>query len=271
MRFAAVQFDVMWEDKPANHAIVERMLDEAEVGEGAFVLLPELGDTGFSMNLNRIVDDQTLDWARKLAQRRKVFVQPGFARSVGESASVAAAHPAGRNCAAIVAFDGSVLGEYQKVHPFSYGKESQFYSGGDHLLLRRCGEAMVCPMICYDLRFPELWRIAALNGADVFTIGASWPAARQHHWRALLIARAIENQAYVVAVNRTGSDPFLKYAGGSIIISPRGEVLAEAGEESGVLQVQLDLAALRQWRDEFPVLKDVRPDLLGSMKLDSAK
>jgi predicted amidohydrolase len=163
------------------------------------------------------------------------------------------------------------LGEYQKVHPFSYGKESQFYSGGDHLLLRRCGEAMVCPMICYDLRFPELWRIAALNGAEVFTIGASWPAARQHHWRALLIARAIENQAYVVAVNRTGSDPFLKYAGGSIIISPRGEVLAEAGEESGVLQVQLDLAALRQWRDEFPVLKDVRPDLLGSMKLDSAK
>jgi predicted amidohydrolase len=271
MRFAAVQFDVVWEDKPANHAIVERMLDEAKISEGAFVLLPELGDTGFSMNLDRIVDDRTLEWARELAQRRKVFVQPGFARQVGEGERNDPAHPAGRNCAAIIVPDGSVLGEYQKVHPFSYGKESRFYSGGDHLLLRRCGEAVVCPMICYDLRFPELWRIAALHGAEVFTIGASWPAARQHHWRALLIARAIENQAYVVAVNRTGSDPFLKYAGGSIIISPRGEVLAETGDESGVLQAQLDLDALRQWRDEFPVLKDARPELLGSMRVDSAK
>ncbi len=245
MRFAAVQFDIVWEDKTANHAIVERMLGELSppLPGGSFVLLPELGDTGFSMNLDRIVDGRSMEWAMGLANRMGVFVQHGFARR--ETASAVGGGPAGRNCAAIFGPGGEALGEYQKVHPFSYGKESQFYSGGDHLVAAACGDARVSPMICYDLRFPELWRLAALGGAEVFAIGASWPAARQHHWRALLMARAIENQAYVVAVNRIGSDPHLKYAGGSMIVSPKGEVLAEAGDEPCVLQADLDLEALR--------------------------
>src|SRR5262245_29877943 len=231
MRFAAVQFNIVWEDKAANHAVIERMLSEAkrEIPPGTLVLLPELGDTGFSMNLDRIVDDdRSLEWAQSLARTFGVFVQHGFARrdpTIGK----------GLNCAAIIGPDGRVLGTYEKIHPFSYGREAKHYRGGEHLLLARCGDVVVCPMICYDLRFPELWRHAALAGAEVFTIGASWPAARQHHWRALLIARAIENQAFVVAVNRTGTDPHLPYAGGSIIISPKGEILAEAGDQPCVL------------------------------------
>jgi predicted amidohydrolase len=268
MRFACVQFDVVWEDKPANHAVIERMLADAEVEPGTFVVLPELGDTGFSMNLDRIVDDRTVEWASGLARQRRVYVQPGFARRAPGAASGV---PAGRNCAAVIGPDGSVLGEFQKVHPFSYGKESKFFSGGDHLLLRRCGDAIICPMICYDLRFPELWRIATLHGAEIFTIGASWPAARQHHWRALLIARAIENQAYVVAVNRTGSDPHLQYAGGSMIISPMGEIVAEADDRPTVLQADLDLKALHAWRNDFPAIKDIHRGLLGSMKVDLAE
>lgn len=261
MRFAAVQYDIAWEDKAANHAMIEQMLREAAgggaIGAGSFVLLPELGDTGFSMNLDRIVDDRTLPWALNSAADLGAFVQAGFAR-VGDDGR-------GRNCAAIVSPRGQVLGEYQKVHPFSYGKEAQHYSGGRELLVARCGDAVVCPLICYDLRFPELWRIAAINGAEVFTIGASWPAARQHHWRALLIARAIENQAYVVAVNRVGSDPHLRYAGGSIIVSPKGEIMAEAADAPKIIYAELDLPALRAWRQEFPALRDVHEDLLGSI------
>jgi omega-amidase len=268
MRFACVQYDIVWEDKAANHAIIERMFDLAKVPPGAFVLLPELSDTGFSMNLETIADERTIEWGCVSALRRELFLQIGFARLARETASVNTGCSVGRNCAAIIAPDGSILGEYQKVHPFSYGKESQFYSGGDHLLLRRCGEAIVCPLICYDLRFPELWRLAALRGAEVFAIGASWPAARQHHWRALLIARAIENQAYVVAVNRVGSDAHLKYAGGSIIVSPAGEILAEADDRPLVVQADLDLAALREWRKEFPALRDVHRDLLGTIAVD---
>jgi len=264
MRFAAVQFDIQWEDKAANHALIEWMLAEAAIAPGTFVLLPELGDTGFSMNLDRIVDDRSLPWAIGLAKRFGVFVQHGFARRDATSGK-------GRNVAVIIAPDGSVLADYEKVHPFSYGREAEFYSGGSHLAMTRCGDALVCPLICYDLRFPELWRLAVAKQpcAEVFTIGASWPAARQHHWRSLVIARAIENQACVVAVNRVGNDPHLKYSGGSLIISPKGEILAEAGGEPAVLQADVDLDGLRKWRTEFPALRDIHAAHLGSIRIDA--
>jgi predicted amidohydrolase len=290
MRIAAVQFDIVWEDKSANHAIVERMLAEADpeqVPPGSFVLLPELADTGFSMNLGRIVDDRSLAWARGLARRLRIYLQHGYAERAPDGR--------GRNCASIISPDGTLLGTYRKVHPFSYGKEAEYYSGGNAIVLRRCGEAMLCPLICYDLRFPELWRVATVAsgtpgvpgapgtpgvsgargtsgttaGAEVFTLGASWPAARQTHWRALLLARAIENQAWVVAVNRVGADPHLSYAGGSMIVSPKGDVVAEAGSEPRVISADLDIGMLRRWRGEFPALRDIRSDLLGSLPLDT--
>ncbi len=153
MNVALVQFDIAWEDKPANHATIERMLIEAGVEPGAYVLLPELGDTGFSFNVDGIADDQTLIWATSLASRLGIWLQPGFAERSDDGK--------GRNCAAIISPTGDVLGIYRKVHPFSYGKEAEHYTGGGELLIRSCGGAAVCPMICYDLRFPELWRIAA--------------------------------------------------------------------------------------------------------------
>ncbi len=266
MRFAAVQLDIAWEDKKANHAAIERMLDEAGIEQGTFVVLPELGDTGFSFNVGTIADGTTLPWATRLAQRLGIWIQPGFAESAGDGASDGKA----RNCAAIVSPDGQVLGVYRKVHPFTYGRESRFYGGGDRLLLRRCAEAAVCPLICYDLRFPELWRAAALAGAEVFTIGASWPQARQAHWRALIVARAIENQACVMGVNRVGCDPHVAYAGGSIIAGPRGEILAEAGAGPMVLAADIDLHAVAAWRAEFPALRDIHRTLLGSIQIDAS-
>jgi predicted amidohydrolase len=255
MRVAVVQYDIVWEDKTANHALVERLLDDADLEAGTFVLLPELGDTGFSFDLERIVDDESLAWGRGLAARLGCWLQVGHARY--------GPRRRGRNCATIIAPDGTDLVTYEKIHPFSYGREAEFYDGGDRIVIRRCSDAAVSPLICYDLRFPELWRHAALAGAEVFTIGASWPAARHEHWRSLLPARAIENQAFVVAVNRTGRDPHLAYEGGSMIISPMGEKLAEAGPEPVVLQARLDLDALRTWRREFPTLADSKRNLLG--------
>lgn len=259
MRFAAVQFDIVWEDKPANHAIMERMIDEAEIAPGTFVLLPELGDTGFSFNLDRIVDDRSLNWAKQLATSRGIWVQHGFAEHGPDGK--------GRNCAVVINPAGELLGRYHKVHPFTFSREAEHYNGGEQLIVRCCDQAAVCPQICYDLRFPELWRLGALQGAEVFTIGASWPAPRQHHWRNLLISRAIENQSYVVAVNRCGNDPHLPYAGGSIIVSPMGDVLAEAEDTPAVIQAELDMPALRQWREKFPALRDIHRDLLGSIAI----
>lgn len=262
MRVAAVQYDIAWEDKPANHAAIERLLDEADIAEGTFILLPELGDTGFSFNLEAIVDERSLAFGRHLARQYASWVQVGHAERGPDQR--------GRNCATILAPGGETMGRYEKVHPFSFGREMEHFTGGNHLLLIRAGGAggaLVAPMICYDLRFPELWRHAALAGGEVFTIGASWPIARQSHWRALAIARAIENQAYVAAVNRTGRDPHLEYAGGSIIVSPKGEILAEAGDEPCVLRAELDLPGLRAWRETFPALRDLHTSLLGRIEV----
>lgn len=266
MHIAALQYDIIWEDKAANHALVERMLDKANLPGDSYVVLPEMGDTGFSFNLEKIVDDRTLPWARALAKRKRAWIQAGYAVREDEVPNV----PAGRNCATIVSPTGEIEGTYQKVHPFSYGKEGDYFTGGDRLTLRRVGDVTVCPLICYDLRFPELFRIATMHGAQVFTIGANWPRERQLHWQTLLRARAIENQAFVVGVNRVGNDPHLSYAGGSMIISPTGEIIADAGDGEKIISATLDLDALRAWRSKFPALKDIHRELLGSMEVDGA-
>jgi len=116
----------------------------------------------------------------------------------------------------------------------------------------------VQPAVCYDLRFPELFRTPAARGAELICVIANWPAARESHWLALLKARAIENQAYVAAVNRCGRDPNVEYAGRSQIIGPRGEVLEDAGNGEAVIAAELDATLLRQYRGQFPALGDVR-------------
>jgi omega-amidase len=264
MKVAGVQFDIAWEDKAANHGRIEAMLEEAGIEAGTFLLLPELADTGFSLNVHAIVDDRSAAWAAGLARRRSIWVQMGYP-SVGPDGM-------GRNCATIFSPDGEAIGTYEKVHPFSYGREVEHYASGERLVIRELAglpeQPVVCPLLCYDRRFPELWRLAAAAGAEIFTIGASWPSARQSHWRALLIARAIENQTYIVAVNRVGEDPHLSYSGGSMIVAPTGEVLAEAGKEQTVLAADLDLPALRRWRAEFPALGDLKKSLLGRIDID---
>jgi omega-amidase len=130
------------------------------------------------------------------------------------------------------------------------------------------GTWRVAPAICYDLRFPELFRLAALAGAEVFMIGASWPSPRAAHRRALAIARAIENQAYVIACNRIGRDPNTDHAGDSFVVAPSGEVIAEAGDAENVLVATLDRAELLRWRDRFPALRDLRRSMLGNVRVD---
>ncbi|HWB18940.1 MAG TPA: nitrilase-related carbon-nitrogen hydrolase [Phycisphaerales bacterium] len=264
MLFAALQFDIAWEDKPANHARIESLIASAALPPGSFLLLPELADTGFSLNIPSIVSELSLTWARSLAQRFKIYVQHGFPE-LGPDAR-------GRNTAAIISPDGLLLGKYHKIHPFSYGKESTHYSAGDSLLIADCNHVNVCPLVCYDLRFPELFRLAvsAHPPAEIFTIGASWPAARQHHWRSLAIARAIENQSFVVAVNRIGNDPHVSYVGGSLIVSPKGDILAEADDRTALLTAELDLQSLRKWREQFPALRDLNACHLGSVTINRA-
>lgn len=270
MRAHLVQLSIAWHDKAANHERVAALLDMADVSPGDFVLLPEMFDTGFSFDVEATNDKngRTLEFLLELAEDMGVVVQGGR--------TVAACHSeqcAARNIMTAVGPGGErgvgrVLCEYTKIHPFSLGGEQTRFPGGSEVMVYAHayadGAFTIQPAICYDLRFPELFRAGLAKGADVIAIGACWPSARAAHWRALLVARAIENQAYVLGVNRVGSDPDsaekpgLKYAGGTIAVSPRGEVLGELGSAEGVLSVVVDPKEIRRWREVFPAWKDRR-------------
>ncbi len=261
MRAHLVQLDIAWEDKPANFERVARLLDRVDVAPGDVVLLPEMFDTGFSFNVEATNDKngQTLSFLLELADDLKAVVQGGR--------TVAACHAeqcAARNIMTVAAPGNRVLCEYTKIHPFSLGGEQARFPGGRDVMVYQHAGLTIAPAICYDLRFPELFRQGLAMGADAYALGACWPASRAAHWRALLIARAIENQAYVMGVNRVGADPDttekpgLKYGGGSIVVSPRGEVVGELAAEEGVLSAEIDPKEIRRWREIFPAWKDRR-------------
>jgi omega-amidase len=154
--------------------------------------------------------------------------------------------------------DGRLGCRYAKVHRFTFAGEDAHFGAGERPAACDLAGWRVQPAVCYDLRFPELFRTPATRGAELICVIANWPAARESHWLALLKARAIENQAYIAAVNRCGRDPNVEYAGRSQIIGPRGEVIEDAGNGEAVISADLDQTLLRQYRGQFPALSDIR-------------
>jgi omega-amidase len=259
MQLVGVQLDIAWEDKTANHERLRHFLAANPPARGSLVALPEMFATGFSLDVAKIDEAAagrpTERFLAELAEAHDVTVVGGLVRGGNDGR--------GLNQALVVAPDGREVARYSKIHPFSFGEEHRCYTGGESIELFDWHGLRVAPMVCYDLRFPEVFRHAAVRGAEVFVVIANWPAARESHWVALLIARAIENQAYVLGVNRCGRDPRHAYGGRSMIIDPRGNVLADAGSQEGVIAAPVDAEALRAYRAEFPALRDVRKRFLG--------
>ena len=256
---ALVQYDIAWEDKPSNHQRVEERLVDSDLSPGTLVVLPELGDTGFSSDLDRICNDGGLSvaWAQRMAEKHGWILQIGHAEQAPDGR--------GRNCATLVLPDGRI-GTYQKMHLISLLKEDRSYDPGNHLLIADIGDGLrLSPLICYDLRFPELFRLAEHRGANLLSVMACWPVERIDAWRQLLIARAIENQSWVLGCNRVGDDPNLSYGGTSIIVAPDGTVLAEADRtEEVILKATLDLESGMAFRTRFAFTAEKRVELLGS-------
>ena len=257
MQVTAIQPDIAWENKPANFERVRRLVAAARPEAGGLVVLPEMFATGFSMDVARIHEGPQREaeaFLSGLACERGVYVIGGVA-NLGPDGR-------GRNEAVLFGPDGGELARYAKMHPFSFGGETEHYSPGDRVVTSPLGEFTAAVTVCYDLRFPELYRAAVLAGADLLVVIANWPAPRAAHWTTLLAARAIENQAYAVGVNRCGNDPKHAFSGHSQIIGPRGTVLADAGEHEGSITAALDLESLKAYRREFPALADIRKDLM---------
>ncbi|MEI6085553.1 MAG: nitrilase-related carbon-nitrogen hydrolase [Verrucomicrobiota bacterium] len=256
MNVAALQLDIVWENKTANYDKVRRLL--TGIAPGTIVVLPEMFATGFTANL--ALAEDTGESVAAIAKEYRVQILAGLVRRSGGPRSVVADFPDRRDGARpsneAVLFDslGREVARYAKMHPFQFAGESVV--PGTEPVVVDCGEFKLAPAVCYDLRFPEGFRASVKRGANLFAVLANWPTARLDHWLTLLKARAIENQSYVIGVNRCGTDPNHTYPGRSQIISPRGEVLADAGAGEGVVGAALDLAELRDYRQTFPVLAD---------------
>jgi predicted amidohydrolase len=251
---AAIQFSVQQGDVDANLAYVRTALARVAAQGANLVVLPELWSSGFSYkNLNELagrtagIVEELLELSREL----KLVI-------VG---SMPEPHGAKVYNTAYVADNGVLAGVYRKLHLFSLLGEDRAFDSGDRWLLADTSLGKVGVIICYDLRFPELSRRLALEGADVICVPAQWPKPRQEHWRTLLRARAIENQLFVVACNTCGLIGKLDFFGMSMIIGPKGEVLAEAGEAAGEIGAHLDLQSMADWRAQIPCFNDRRPAL----------
>jgi predicted amidohydrolase len=253
MNVVAVQLDIAWEDRAANHRKVRALLSKAGVEPGGLIVLPEMFDTGFSMNVERAAQDESRPseaFLRGLARELDAAVLAGVAGPVRGAKAT--------NEAVAFAPDGLELVRYAKQQPYTPPGEHIKYAAGDGHRLFEWGGLKISPFVCYDLRFPELFRPAVREGAELIVVVASWPDVRSEHWVRLLQARAIENLAYVVGVNRCGTDPSARYDGRTAAFDPHGKCLLEADATEQVAKVEIDAGAVREWRKTFPALRDMR-------------
>jgi len=252
VRVAALQFDITWEDPAANHRRLEPWVATAAAAGARLLVLPEMYACGFSMATDRIQEPPGGPSSAFLcdqARRHGLWLAGSLPELTPDS-------PRPYNTL-LLAGPGGEVHRYRKIHPFTYAGEDQHYAAGDtHVSVDV--EGLRCTLfVCYDLRFAdEFWATAA--GSDCYVVVANWPEPRRRHWTALLAARAIENQAYVVGVNRVGRGGRLTYAGDSRILDPWGELLASAAGQETLLLADLDPARVREARESFPVLRDRR-------------
>jgi omega-amidase len=217
-------------------------------------VLPEMWSSGFAYrNLNELalltsgIVEELLELSKKLG----LVIVGSMPEPAGEKVF---------NTVFLVD-NGRLAGIYRKIHLFSLLNEDKAFKGGDKWLLAETAIGKIGVIICYDIRFPELSRRLALEGAQVICVPAQWPKPRQEHWRTLVRARAMENQLFVVSCNACGLIGKLDFFGMSMIVNPKGDLLAEAGEEECELVATLDMQEITDWRAQIPCFNDRKPDL----------
>ena len=255
MRVAAIQHDIVWEQPEQTREHVRPLIAKAAADGARLIVLAEMFATGFSMQPERIAEDEG-------GPNEQYLLEAAAEHDAYLIASIAQRGPDGnfRNNAVIATPAGAVT-RYAKIHPFSFAGEHERYTAGTQRCTVEIEGLRLSPFVCYDLRFAdEFWALA--HDTDVYVVPANWPTPRHEHWRALLRARAIENQAYVVGVNRVGAVRELGHSGGSAIIDPLGTVLAgdDPADESreAVYCADIDPVTVRDVRAKFPFLADRR-------------
>jgi omega-amidase len=257
LKVAMLQMNIEFGDIDKNYHKAEQMINEAcEMYQPNVIVLPELWTTGYDLtNINELADpnvENTSHFLKELAKKNNVSFVGGSIANKTESGI--------ENTLLVIDHRGHFIHKYSKLHLFRLMDEHQYLSPGRYMGLFRLFGHQLAGVICYDIRFPEWIRSHTSRGAEALFVVAEWPMPRLAHWRALLIARAIENQCYVIACNRSGEDPNNHFAGHSIVIDPWGEIVAEADDTESVLIAEIDLRKTREVREMIPVFSDRRPE-----------
>jgi predicted amidohydrolase len=251
VKVAVVQHDIVWEDKDANFARLAPQVAAAAEAGARLVVLTETFSTGFSMRVDRTAEPEggpSSQFLAEQAAKHDVWV-------CGSCFEVAAAGGAPYNTLVLAGPEGTAH-RYRKIHRFAYGGEDESFSAGDRRVTVELEGLRITLFVCYDLRFADDWWAAA-PGTDAYVCVANWPEPRREHWSALLRARAIENQAYVVGCNRVGAGGGgLTYQGDSAVVDPMGQVLATASGTEALLVAEITAERVAQVRADLPFLAD---------------
>jgi omega-amidase len=245
LKITIIQPDIIWEDIKLNLEKYSEIIKGIESTD--VIVLPEMFTTGFSMNpkvLKEKMDGSSVLWMEKIASEKNASVVGSLI--IEDNGKIF-------NRAIWVFPDGKTK-FYNKRHLFSMGKENLHYSSGSEKVIVEFRGWKFCPLICYDLRFP-VWSRNAQN-YDVLIYMANWPSPRHHHWKSLLLARAVENQSFCIGVNRTGTDGTgLNYSGDSCLIS-QGGIAEFMGEKESTKTFEISYSELQEYRKNFPFLAD---------------
>jgi len=253
VRAAAIQFNIRLGDIDANVAAVREAVARVAAQGCRLAVLPEVWSSGFAYRelneLSRRTPELVEEMGRLSAEYGMVLVG-----SLPE--------PDGDKVCntAYILDQGNLAGKYRKIHLFSLMNEDRSFTGGDHWVVADTSAGRIGVFICYDLRFPELARRLAVEGAEILVVPGEWPKPREEHWRTLLRARAIENQLFLVAANCCGVTGKLDFFGSSLIIGPKGELLAEGGYEPAELVADLDFSEMEKWREQITCFRDRKPE-----------
>jgi predicted amidohydrolase len=256
VRVAAVQHDIVWHDRAANFERLAPRVDAAAAGGADVVLFTETFSTGFSFDTPGIGEPEggpSSQFLAEQAERHGIWVG-GSCPEIAATASADDQRPS--NSFVLAGPDGTVH-RYRKIHPFSHADEEKYVRAGSEFMTVTVNGVRLSLFVCYDLRFAdEFWALA--GDTDAYLVVANWPMKRRLHWSTLLRARAIENQAYVVGVNRVGAGGGLEYSGDSVVVDPLGEILVSAAGSETILFADLDTDVVANTRQHFRFLQDRR-------------
>jgi predicted amidohydrolase len=251
MKIGLIQYSPVWEDKEANKEKISVLLNAKET-DVDLLIFPEMTLTGFTMQSEKFaekIEGESFSYFASLAKKFECDIITGIIELRSGKYFNAIIH---------IEKNGKLKNHYHKIHPFSFSSEDKHFSAGDKPVITEINGLKTGLSICYDLRFPELYRFYAKEKVHLIIIIANWPDTRIEHWCTLLKSRAIENQCYVAGVNRVGKDPKLNFLGFSCVCDPMGKEIIAVENDEGIILAEIEKTEVEDVRSKLPFLDDIK-------------